>query len=109
MDKGIESILKGHRDAVTVKRIYGEPYEKNGVTIIPAARVMGGGGGGEGTSPDNGNEGSGSGFGLAGKPVGAYVIKDNEVTWIPAVDVNRIIFGALAFAAVALFVVRQRP
>jgi hypothetical protein len=33
--------VKGHRDAVTVKRVFGEPYQKNGVTVIPAAKVMG--------------------------------------------------------------------
>ena len=37
-------------DALTVRRVYGEPYEKNGVTIIPAAMVFGGGGGGGGAS-----------------------------------------------------------
>ena len=29
------------RDALTVKRVFGEPYEKDGLTIIPAARVQG--------------------------------------------------------------------
>ena len=27
--------------------VFGKPYEKNGITVIPAARVMGGGGGGQ--------------------------------------------------------------
>jgi len=34
-----------------VKRVFGEPYEKNGVTVIPAARVQGGAGGGGGEGP----------------------------------------------------------
>jgi uncharacterized spore protein YtfJ len=42
MDKQIESLIEGHRDAVTVKRVFGEPYERNGVTVIPAASVVGG-------------------------------------------------------------------
>lgn len=29
------------KEAVTVKRVYGEPYEKDGVTVIPAAAVSG--------------------------------------------------------------------
>ena len=33
------------RDAITVRRVYGEPYQEDGVTIIPAAHVVGGGGG----------------------------------------------------------------
>ena len=38
--------ISNARDSITVKRVYGEPYERNGVTVIPAATVMGGGGGG---------------------------------------------------------------
>ena len=33
-----ETIAKA-QDAVTVRRVYGEPYEQNGVMLIPAARV----------------------------------------------------------------------
>ena len=52
MSPDIDELLKGHRDAITVKRVFGEPYRENGITIIPAARVMGGGGGGSGEQPD---------------------------------------------------------
>ena len=33
------------------------------------------------------------GFGVSGRPVGAYVIKDGKVSWEPALDLNRIILG----------------
>ncbi|MEP6693448.1 MAG: spore germination protein GerW family protein [Chloroflexota bacterium] len=75
------------RDAITVRRVYGEPYRQDGVTIIPAAHVAGGGGGG-GDTAGNG----GAGFGLSARPVGAWVIKDGDVTWRPAIDLNRTIF-----------------
>jgi uncharacterized spore protein YtfJ len=78
------------RDAITVKRVFAEPYEKEGVTVIAAAAVAGGAGGGSGTDP-NGQEGEGGGFGAGARPVGAYVVKNGEVTWRPAVDANRII------------------
>ena len=32
------------KDVMTVRRVYGEPYQQDGVTIIPAANVTGGGG-----------------------------------------------------------------
>ena len=102
MKANIEDLLKGHRDAITVKRVFGDPFEKNGVTVIPAAKVMGGGGGGSGESPGGEGQGSGSGFGIAAKPAGAYVIRGDEVTWTPAVDVNRIIASAFAVGALAL-------
>jgi uncharacterized spore protein YtfJ len=93
--------LESARDAVTVKRVYGEPYERNGVTVIPAASVMGGGGGGGGDQPD-GSTGSGLGFGLGGRPVGAYVIRGDEVTWEPAIDVSRLLLGGLAIVGLLL-------
>jgi uncharacterized spore protein YtfJ len=75
------------RDAITVRRVYGEPYQEDGVTIIPAAHVMGGGGGG-GDTLGNG----GTGFGLSARPVGAWIIKDGDARWRPALDLNRAIF-----------------
>ena len=78
------------RDAITVSRVYGEPYEKDGLTVIPAARVSGGGGGGSGKD-EKGGDGSGGGFGVSGRPAGAYVIRNGDVTWRPAVDPNRIV------------------
>jgi uncharacterized spore protein YtfJ len=86
----INELLGGARDAITVKRVFGEPIETEGVTVIPAAKVGGGGGGGG----DNENNGGG-GFGFGARPVGAYVIKGDDVKWVPAVDVNRLL--AMAF------------
>jgi hypothetical protein len=43
-----ERAIAQARDALTVKRVFGEPYEKDGVTIIPGARVEGAAGGGSG-------------------------------------------------------------
>jgi uncharacterized spore protein YtfJ len=37
----VQDVIAQARDALTVKRVFGEPYEKDGVTIIPAARVQG--------------------------------------------------------------------
>ena len=96
-----ETIAKA-RDAITVKRVYGDAYERNGVTVIPAAAVAGGGGGGSGEGPQPGQVGGGSGFGLGARPVGAYVISGDDVRWEPAVDVNRIATQALSVAALGL-------
>jgi uncharacterized spore protein YtfJ len=93
-------------DAVTVKRVFGEPYERDGVTIIPAALVLGGGGGGEGPAEEGGG-GSGGGFGVVARPAGAYVIKEGRVTWTPAVDVNRIVIGCQIVALVAILARRS--
>jgi uncharacterized spore protein YtfJ len=104
----IDKLVEGHRDAITVKRVFGDPYQKNGITVIPAARVMGGGGGGQGEGPDGTGQGIGTGFGIAAHPVGAYVIRGDIVKWEPAIDVNRIIAGTFAVAALALLVSLRR-
>jgi uncharacterized spore protein YtfJ len=86
--------------------VFGEPYEKDGVTIIPAARVQGGAGGGSGEDPNSQGRGSGSGFGVTARPVGAFIIRDGDLSWRPAVDVNRIVLGGQVVAVVALLTVR---
>jgi uncharacterized spore protein YtfJ len=95
----VDEILRGAREAISVTRVFGEPHEQDGVTVIPAANVRGGGGGG-GDNEDNG----GGGFGLTAKPAGAYVIKDGDVRWKPAVDPNRIVLGWQIVSALGLLV-----
>ena len=96
----IDEILSGARDALTVRRVFGDPIERDGVTIVPAAIVRGGAGGGG----DNENNGGG-GFGLHARPAGAYVIRDGEVRWRPAIDINRL---ALLGVGLLLLVLRRR-
>ena len=33
----VNDVISQARDTLTVKRVFGDPYEKNGVTVIPAA------------------------------------------------------------------------
>jgi uncharacterized spore protein YtfJ len=100
----VDEILQGARDVLNVKRVFGEPYERDGVTIIPVASFGGGAGGGGDNKPDGG---SGGGFGLGAKPAGAYVIKEGVVTWQPALDINRIISAAQFVLVAALFAWRS--
>src|SRR5437879_7230766 len=90
------------KDTINVRRVYGEPYQEDGLTIIPAANVMGGGGAG-GDTEGNG----GGGFGVRARPAGAWVIKDGEATWRPAIDLNRTILVGQLVAIVALLVARS--
>src|SRR6266568_5055333 len=94
------------KDALTVRRVFGEPYERDGVTVIPAARLQGGGGGGGSEGGPELGKGAGSGFGLMARPVGAFVIREGRVSWQPAVDVTRIVLGGQVVAVVALLTIR---
>jgi uncharacterized spore protein YtfJ len=93
-------------DNASVHKVYGEPYERDGVTIIPAAEVRAGGGLGRGSSaPPEAGEGEGGGVGLVARPVGAYVIKDGMVSWQPAFDLSRVVFRGQLVGMVAVLTV----
>jgi uncharacterized spore protein YtfJ len=95
----VDELLSEARESMSVKQVFGEAFEQDGVTVIPVANVRGGGGGG-GDTEGNG----GAGFGLTARPAGAYVIKDGEVNWRPAVNPNAQIVGWQLVTAFALFV-----
>jgi uncharacterized spore protein YtfJ len=98
----LDQLLGGHRDAISVRRVYGDPIERDGVTIVPAAVVSGGTGGG-GDAEGNG----GGGFGMHARPVGVWEIRDGTVQWRPAVDVYRLVrLGVLV--ALVLWLRRRR-
>jgi hypothetical protein len=70
----------------TVKGVYGEPYQTaDGATVIPVA-----------------------------KPVGVFVIRGGEASWVPAFDASRValigvLTGLLAAVIASLAVLRQPP
>jgi len=86
----LDEMVATARDAITVRRVFAEPYEKDGVTVIAAALVTGGAGGGSGHDT-TGQTGEGGGFGMTARPAGAFILKDGTVRWQPAVDVNRML------------------
>ncbi len=98
----VDEMLTGARDAMTVKRVYGDPIERDGILVIPAAKVAGGGGGGA----DAENNGGG-GFGLRATPAGAWIIREGQVEWQPAVDATRIATLGMVVAIIFLLTVRS--
>ena len=104
----VQQTLSDVRGAIAAKRVYAKPYERDGVVVIPAAKVRGGGGGGQGEEGSGGAAGSGFGFGLDGQPVGAYVIKGNTVKWKPALDLNALVLRTQAIALVGLLLLARR-
>ena len=99
-------LIKQARGAMTGKRVYGKPVKANGVTVIPAARVVGGGGGGNGNGPEGFGLGEGAGFGVLARPVGAFVIKDGDVRWKPAIDLLQLAGVALLLLLAARSIVK---
>jgi uncharacterized spore protein YtfJ len=105
----VQELLSKVAQHLSVSRAFGTAYEKDGSLVIPVALVAGGGGGGEGTSgppssdsalddedadSDAESSGSGGGFGGVVVPVGVYVVKDEQVRWVPAINANLVIVVA---------------
>lgn len=114
-----ENLLVKASDNLSVRRAFGAAYEKDGMLIIPVAMVAGGGGGGvsrprhgspaarpdEPTAPgetaqDSGRMDVGGGFGGLVLPTGAYVVKGDQVRWVPAVDVTIVVLASLSLVRV---------
>jgi uncharacterized spore protein YtfJ len=126
LDMDVENILAKVAENLSVRRAFGAAYEKDGMLIIPVAVVAGGGGGGTGTaaipggdsavrhddpaepvptehdaaSQDSGRRGAGGGFGGLVLPSGAYVVKGDQVRWVPAVDPTIVVLASLGLVQV---------
>jgi uncharacterized spore protein YtfJ len=122
MDVG--DLLMKASDNLSVRRAFGAAYEKDGMLIIPVAMVAGGGGGGTarprrgnppsrpgsppgedpaapGTPPpDSERTDTGGGFGGLVLPAGAYVVRGDQVRWVPAVDATIVILASLSLVRV---------
>ncbi len=119
----VQEVLNHARDGMNVKRVFGEPYEKNGTTVIPVANVMGGAGagGGPGMTPraeavegaavadaaGPAGAGYGMGYGMRATPAGAYVIRGDQVEWKPAMDMNALVVQRTLVAILGLLVFRS--
>jgi len=101
----VRELVDKAKDLITVRQVFGDPIERDGVTLIPAAYVRGGGGGGGGTNEDN--SGGGLGFGIASRPSGTFVIRGDQVEWQPAIDVTSVI-QSFAAVVIAFLVFRRR-
>jgi uncharacterized spore protein YtfJ len=89
-----------------VSTIFGEPVEREGVTVIPVGKARFGFGGGGGSGSRDGDEGSGGGGGggVAVSPVGYIEVRDRGAEFkriSTATDVLALV-AAASLAALAL-------
>ena len=79
----VEKLAERLGQHLSSKTIYGDPVERDGLTVIPVARArMGfGGGSGGGSSEEGSGEGEGGGGGLVVSPVGYIEIVEGQATF----------------------------
>ncbi|WP_306323896.1 MULTISPECIES: spore germination protein GerW family protein [unclassified Streptomyces] len=72
----------------SVAAVFGEPVFREGITVVPVARVGFGFGGGAGREKagEKDGEGGGGGGGAGAKPLGFIEIKDGAATYKPIRD-----------------------
>src|SRR4029077_10978391 len=78
-----QQVLTGAQDAMSARRVFGDPIQAGDVTLLPAAIVSGGGGGGSKSDAEGG-----AGFGLSARPAGVFAVKNGDVEWRPPVTLN---------------------
>ena len=113
----VDLITDAARDALTVRRAFGDPIIHGDVTVIPVARVMGGNGIGFGSgaldarradaAAEEGEhgaqgDGGGGGFGVRVRPIGVFVVNGDDAEWQPTLDVTRIAVMGQAVGIVAI-------
>ena len=118
------SMLESLRENATVRTVYGDPVERDGITTVPVARVAYGFGGGygsatesgsdeenravtESSAEESGSEGGGFGGGLMVSPLGVVEI-DPEGTNFVRFDERRRLAGVLLLGAVLGFLLGRR-
>lgn len=92
------------RDVVSIRRVYGDAYQRGETVVIPVAKVIGGSGLGTGGRPDDdGADGGGGCFATRVRATGVFVVDDDGVHWHPAFDVDRaVLVGQLVLGAVVV-------
>ncbi len=108
-DNRLRKLVESLGGAASVKAVFGEPVEKDGVTVVPVARVRVGVGGGGGRGPgrkrkgDSGDAeqvGYGHGGGAQAAPVGYIELSGGTATYRRIADPARPMAIALLFPLV---------
>jgi uncharacterized spore protein YtfJ len=88
--------------------VYGEPVERDGVTVIPVAVTRFGIGAGGGSDPSKGQEGEGGGAGGTSSPAGYIELKDGKSRFVPIVHPARML-ALIACAVLAGLAIVRLP
>jgi uncharacterized spore protein YtfJ len=104
LDAILENLADRLGDSASAAAVFGQAVEREGVTVIPVARVrwgVGGGGGGRAR-----RHGGGAGGGVIASPVGYIELRDGAAHYRPILDAKLV--GSALSALVALFFLVRR-
>ncbi len=87
----LKSLADTLRESATIEKVYGEPIEAHGKTIVPVARITYGLGRGYGKAKTYGKkgrkeerpEGESGGGGIAVSPLGVFEVSGKRTSFVP--------------------------
>lgn len=97
-DRFLDRVVERIGGSAATNAVYGAPVERDGVTVIPVAKVRWGFGGGAGRGGgDQGGAhgegaGEGGGVGMAISPLGYIEIRDGEAQFRRIIDASSLLF-----------------
>ncbi|PRY10163.1 sporulation protein YtfJ [Pontibacter ummariensis] len=101
----VERIAENLGGVANAERVYGNPVERDGLTIIPVAKAQFGFGGGAGKKA--GEEGSGGGGGISLTPIGYIEMKQGNSQFRPIRDQQTLLKVIAVGGLLALLTVRS--
>ena len=112
IDRLLERMGERIGGQANVKAVFGETIERDGVAVVPVARIRWGFGGGSGTEPTEGRakgatgSGSGGGGGAFADPMGYLEVRPTGATYVPLAAPYLNPFLILASGLAIAFVLR---
>jgi uncharacterized spore protein YtfJ len=100
-DDGLVRIAEKIGASAGANAVFGSPVERDGVTVIPVARVRWGFGGGRGRRKGMDNDGSGAGGGVQAAPLGFIEVHDGAAEYRRIHDPMRLALASLLFPVAA--------
>ena len=98
----VDEVTAKVQKTANVKVVFGDPIEKDTLTIIPVAttKVSGGGGGGVDDAKKSG--GMGLGLNVTTTPIGYIKIEGGSATFVDIIDKSKLAAGGMVVGALSL-------
>jgi uncharacterized spore protein YtfJ len=107
-DALIQTVVERIGGEFTAAKVFGEPVERDGTTVIPVAAMRMGFGGGTNSDPSKHQDGEGAGGGGTMTAVGYIELKDGKTRFVPVMRIERMVVALLAAVLVGVTIGSRR-
>jgi uncharacterized spore protein YtfJ len=107
-DALIQTVVERVGGEFRAAKVFGEPVERDGTTVIPVAAMRMGFGGGTNSDPSKHQDGEGAGGGGTMTAVGYIELKDGKTRFVPVMRIERMVVALLAAVLVGVTIGSRR-